>query len=69
MVPCGDPAGRPGFQLPGQAAFTFLASRRMAAVVRNYQTGYDDGPPVLNSDAFLHEVVSTGPVIGMLFRS
>ena len=34
----------------------------------NYQTGHDDGPPVLNSDSFLYKVVSTGPVIGMLFR-
>lgn len=34
----------------------------------NYQTGYDDGPAMLNSDAFLYEVTSTGPVIGILFQ-
>jgi hypothetical protein len=34
----------------------------------NYETGYDDGPPILDSDSFLYEVTSTGPVIGLLIR-
>lgn len=34
----------------------------------DYETGYDDGPPISNPDAFLYKVTSTGPVIGMRFQ-
>ena len=34
----------------------------------NYESGYEDGMPVLGSDAFRFDMTTTGPAIGMAFR-
>lgn len=34
----------------------------------NYESGYEDGHPVPGENPFRYDVLTQGPVIGMVFR-
>ena len=60
--------GVPAFGSPARPPSPFSRRAGWPLLYVNYQTGYDGGLPVLNSEAFLYKVVFTGPVMGMLFQ-